>query len=210
MFSLLSDLPCVMDIQEHNSTVKLPSLLDEIGVPTREMWGIVRVSRRYLKPMTNEALVMAMKPALADAKIAHVFLDAETQIFIVWQGDPIKTYKQLRGFIITTLTQCDPTTPPTAIVGYINPQKHGRALKEVLRIAAQTSKNSKAQTKLIEELIDSEDVFDFSDTEANLLGDTASSLIATAEQQNLEGSVRSLDNNSYLPRDRTATSLKPD
>ena len=92
-----------MEILEHNSTAKMPSFLDEILASSGSVyWGVAWVSRKHLKPMTNEALAMCIRPVLDDAKAARVFHDGEAHFFIVWHCETKKVYKKLYSLVFST------------------------------------------------------------------------------------------------------------
>jgi len=74
---------------EHNALAPLIRLIEKISRDHLQSWGICRIRRDFIKPITNEAFLMTVRPALEPTAIANVFYinAAHKKIYIVWLGD---------------------------------------------------------------------------------------------------------------------------
>jgi hypothetical protein len=76
----------LMDIIEHNGSLPLITFIDEIAADQNTSWGIARIKKQYLRPMTDEAFLLAIRPVIQEADLAHIFFVDSKRIFIVWKS----------------------------------------------------------------------------------------------------------------------------
>src|ERR1700743_2319543 len=91
-----------MDIVEHTTPGFLITFIDEACRGQDEFAGLMRIKRNALKPMTDQAFVHAIRPALSEAEIAHVFFVDGKRIFIAWSGQKPSIYRHVRTIVGTT------------------------------------------------------------------------------------------------------------
>ncbi|MDX2028090.1 MAG: response regulator [Alphaproteobacteria bacterium] len=119
-----------MDIIHHTTPALLVSFLDEIERSDDDQWGIVRIKKNQLRSVTNEAFLLAIKPALQNANPAHVFF-IDKRIYILWRGHQKPVYQQLRALLVKTLTQ--PGLDSASAAPYLDPRAKGKAFKAALQ-----------------------------------------------------------------------------
>lgn len=119
-----------MDIIEHNNVAPLITLIDEVEHKKRGQWIVASIKREYLKPITNEAFMMAIKPVMQSAEEIHVYFSGSKNIHMAWNGDLKAVYKQLRGIVISILSQ---PGAMDAIISYSDPHLDATNIKNALK-----------------------------------------------------------------------------
>ncbi len=122
-----------MDVTEYNSIGPLIALIDEIIHANDGLWGIACIKRDYLKPVTNEAFILAVTPALQVAHTVNIFFIANKRIYIAWSGERKAVYKHLRNLVMATLGQAGMAVEASAVISYVDPRARGVDLKATLK-----------------------------------------------------------------------------
>jgi CheY-like chemotaxis protein len=124
-----------MNIVEHTSPATLIALVNEIAHEEGTQWGVAAIKRDYLRPMTNEAFMMAVKHDLEAATRAYVFFIENRKIYIAWRGVQKSIFRQLRSIIETSMLPKGLDIDRAAVIGYIDPRAQaGEELKKILEI----------------------------------------------------------------------------
>lgn len=122
-----------MDIEEYNTAPPLIERIEAIQKDNEFAYGIARIKRDYLRPMTNEAFILTIQPVLQGVAEASVFFIGAKRIYILWKGNQKKIFKHLRNFVGSVLTQPGADIALSVFVSYINPCVHGQELIEILK-----------------------------------------------------------------------------
>lgn len=137
-----------MNVIEYSNISTMTSLLDQIKQEKKETWIIACIKREYLKPMTNEALLAAIKPGIHRFNTTRIYWDEKKLIYVAWEGDLKATYKSLRGIVTAVLVNPALKVEPSSVMSYIVPHIDGAALKEELtREAKKASEAMRAHEK---------------------------------------------------------------
>lgn len=128
-----------LNITEHTTPAAMVAILDEIGRDPGGSWGIACIKKDYLRPTTNEAFVVAVKPILEESSAASIFFPDMKTIYIVWRGHQKKIYRHLRSMIATVLIRPGLNVQSSSIISYIDPQTQGESLKSGLRLLARAA-----------------------------------------------------------------------
>ncbi len=123
----------VAELIEYSTVPPMLNLIDIAQRDSESLWGIACVKREYLRPMTNEAFLLTLRSALQDVDAANVFFIGSRRIYIMWNGDQKKIYKQLRNFVGSVLTQPGIAADSTAFISYIDPHINSDELKLNIR-----------------------------------------------------------------------------
>lgn len=126
-----------MAIFEHNLSTSLHDVISKIGSAPSE-WGVAVIKRHYLRAMTNEAFLLALRPALQGVEEAHIVYDGNDSVCLVWQGKQRVIYKLLRNLVSTGLMRSGLTVDANVLVTYIDPTQRMDEIKTLL-----TSRNHK-------------------------------------------------------------------
>jgi len=122
-----------MEAVEHNGPLPLIAFIDEIARTQSAPWGIARVKKTYLRPITDEAFLLAIKPALQEAELAHIFFIDAKRVYIVWKSQKKSIYRHVRTLVGTALVEPGSNVNPSAMVTYIDPFVNGEILKAALK-----------------------------------------------------------------------------
>jgi len=122
-----------MDIFEHSGAPALITLLDEISRDANASWGIARIKKNYLRPVTDEAFLFAIRSALQDADIAHIFFIDQKRIFVAWHSTQKSVYRHLRSLISASLVRVGVSIEASTLVAYISPSTSGEHLRAALK-----------------------------------------------------------------------------
>jgi len=117
---------------EHNAKAALLSLVEEINNQHSAAWGLVAIRRFYLKKMSNDEIILAIKPALQEVAKQKIFFIGEETIYVTWFGMPRQTYQKISA-ICQLLTKPGIIEPLTPIVRYLDPLAMGDELSVLLK-----------------------------------------------------------------------------
>ncbi len=131
-----------MDAVEYDSLIPLISLVDEIAKKGDSTWGVACIRRNNLKTMTNEAFLLAVTPAIQEAKEAQIYFSDNKNIYIAWSGEQKAIYKHIRGVVLANLVQAGMAAEPLAVISYMDPKARGADFKTALE--AEIEKSSQA------------------------------------------------------------------
>lgn len=123
-----------MDISEYNTATSLIALIEDVSRQPNSSWGIVRIKKNHLRPMTDEAFVLAIRALLQEADLANIFFIENKRIFIAWKGQVRSVYKQLRALIGTALARPGLSVDSGVMVAFIDPHAQGESLKNALKV----------------------------------------------------------------------------
>lgn len=114
-------------------------MVDMLGrlLPQSGEWGVAVVKRHYLRAMTNEAFLMAVRPVLQGVEEAHIAYSGEQNsgeqsIYIAWKGKQKLIYKLLRNLASTSLMRPGLSVDAEVLVTYFDPARHMDGLKAFL------------------------------------------------------------------------------
>ena len=105
---------------EHNAKAALLSLVEDIHNQNALAWGLVAIERSHLKDMTNDALMLAIKPALQEVTRAKIFFMENDTVCVTWFGMPRQTYQKLMS-VCRPLVRTGVTETIEKIVAYLDP-----------------------------------------------------------------------------------------
>jgi len=134
----------LIETVESNAKAALLALVKEINNQHAAAWGLVTIHRPCLKNMTNDELVLALKPALQEVTRQKIFfVDAET-IYVTWFGMPRKTHQKLSATCHSLLRPgiIEPSAP---VIAYLDPLAMGDELSVLLKGA---TSNSEGEQKM--------------------------------------------------------------
>jgi CheY-like chemotaxis protein len=117
-----------MAIYEYSTSVPLAEVVNRIAVDSRE-WGVAIVKRNYLRTMTNEAFLLAVRPVLQGVTEAHIAYIGDQSVYIVWHGKQRLIYKLLRNLASTSLMRPGLSVEGAVLVTYLDPVQHMDAIK---------------------------------------------------------------------------------
>ncbi|HVY11980.1 MAG TPA: response regulator [Alphaproteobacteria bacterium] len=123
----------LINLIEHEARTALLSLIEEINWNKSSSWGLAFVKRALLKSQTNDAFLMAVKPALQDAMEAKLFVLENGDFYIVWRGMAKRIHAQLCDVVGRTLLREGAAASPESAVAYFDPQVMGNELGTLLR-----------------------------------------------------------------------------
>ncbi len=133
-----------MDAVEYDNILPLIALIDEIAGNGEPPWGVACIRRNNLKPMTNEAFLLAIKPAIQEAKEARVYFSDDKNIYVAWSGEQKAIYKHIRGVVLANLVQSGMAAEPLAVIFYMDPKARGSEFKAALEAEVEKSPQSSA------------------------------------------------------------------
>jgi CheY-like chemotaxis protein len=133
-----------MDITEHNSVAPLLTLLDKIALAANEAWILAIVRKEYLKPVTNEAFLMAVRSCFKNAGTVHIFWGSEKKVYIAWNGEQKNTYKLLRSAVGSALIKPGVTIESSSLISYVDLPAQSEQLRTELK--AEVKKTGVAAT----------------------------------------------------------------
>ncbi len=120
-----------MPIHEHTSLAPLLDVISRID-PQKHEWGVVVVKRHYLRAMTNEAFLMAVRPVMQGAVEAYIAYSGEQNIYIAWRGKQKLIYKLLRNLASTSLMRPGLAVDAGVLVTYMDPARRMDEIKSCL------------------------------------------------------------------------------
>ncbi len=172
---------------ERNASASLLSLLNKVNAEDATKWGLVRVRKEYLRPMTHEGFMRAVKPTLEEASSSHVFFMESGDIVIAWQGKQKSIYRQISLFIHTTFMEVNITVEPTVLTTYINPVTDMQELKNNLAAKnnpASAHSSASCDEGLFDKLVSGGDIAFSDEEEDHAFGQTQQhKLTATPSQR---------------------------
>lgn len=176
-----------MKITEHTEISPLITLIDRVVQDKEAGWIVITVKREALKPVTNEAFIMAITPALQKADKIDIYFMGDKRIYITCNGGIKETYQQLRGVITSALVRPGVTQ---SVVLYNLPDADGEAIKQELQEYVRQNPGSDKSSAELKS--GSSDVlgWDKDIDEQNMHSDSVSLLTATPEHINHFNEVR--------------------
>lgn len=162
------------DIEENNSPAPLLALIDK-ALQDKETHHIVAIKREYLRPITNEAFMVAARPILYAADNARVFYASDRSIYIVWQGRRDSIFRSLRATVSANLLRQGLTVELSAVLVYLDLANNGQAVRKTVQQDAEHAVSNSQETEPAE----SDDAQDDGTGEAN---EPPSALKASQEQ----------------------------
>ncbi|MER2519086.1 MAG: response regulator [Bdellovibrionales bacterium] len=165
-------------ISEHTSFTPLLALIDRV-LQEQDTRHLVLIKREYLRPITNEAFMVAIRQILHTADIADVFFASERNIYLAWQGKRDAVFRNLRATVSANLLRQGLTVEPSAVLVYVDLATTGTALRNSIQQEAARIPSDGTETDLPKEQIAiGEEDPDESQTDT----DPSSTLKATQEQ----------------------------
>jgi CheY-like chemotaxis protein len=132
---------------ESNAETQFLTFIQDVNSQTSGSWGILAVEKSNLKPLSTDAFILALKPALEDAVKATVFF-LPTTIYIAWSGMQGRIEKQLQE-IIAGLS-FDPY-PDSIYMRYIDPVSKGNELHQ--HVCAEIAEAQRIQERATQEAL---------------------------------------------------------
>lgn len=120
-----------MTIHEHNLSASVSDVISRIE-PVCQDWGVAVIKRQYLRSMTNDAFMLALRPVLQGVSEAHVIYNNDESVYVAWQGKQKVVYKLLRNLASTGLMRTGLNVDASVLVSYIDPTLRFGELKEQL------------------------------------------------------------------------------
>ena len=162
-----------MQVTEHNNITSLCTLIDDINRSGNDAWIIACVKKDYLKPITNEAFLAAIRPSLHKTNMTHIYWGEKSQIYIAWEGEQKAIYKNLRSIIGATMMRPGLMVEPASILSYFDPRAQGEQIKIGLdKIVKKPTKAEQASNGN-----DPLGIDDTDETEAQLLNESDNTLV---------------------------------
>ena len=118
---------------EHDAKTALLSHIEEINHSKSSAWGLAVIKRKYLRTMTNDAFVLAIKPLLQDCGAARVYCIDGGDIYVLWLGMQKRIHHELSERVSRTMLRDRVTLDPGSIVIYFDPQIMGNEISMLLR-----------------------------------------------------------------------------
>jgi two-component system chemotaxis response regulator CheY len=128
-----------MAIFEYTTLIPFAEVLNHVNSED-QAWGLVCIKRHYLRAMTDQAFMLAVRPTLNGVTEAHVALIGQQHIYIAWSGKQRLIYKLLRNLASTSLMRPGLTVDANVLVTYLDPLQHKEEIKQML--AAETADTS--------------------------------------------------------------------
>lgn len=121
-----------MAILEHSSCAPLAEIFENLDSESRE-WGFAVVKRHYLRAMTNEAFLMAIRSIFQGVDVAHIAYDGNQSIFIAWKDKQRLIYRLLRNLASTSLMQPGLAVEGRVLVTYLDPSEKRDEIRKLLQ-----------------------------------------------------------------------------
>ena len=126
----------LINLIEVNAEKELLAFIEQINKSGSVAWGVLMIKRTSLKEISNNAFVLAIKPALMDAVKAEVFFLSNDEICIAWSGMPAQISRNLQQLITTTLFHDNSLDNS---ITYYDPQVMGNELAIVIKERLKTT-----------------------------------------------------------------------
>ncbi len=172
-----------MNLTEHSHITSLVPLIDKFNQDGKGVWIVASIRKDFLKSMTNEAFLMAIRSSLQLAELVHIFWGGERKIYIAWKGEHKKVYKHLRGVVSTALMRAGLSVEASAMISYIDPCAQAEELK--LELGVNTKKTSGDQAAVPDPEHDPLG-WDDEDDEDGGLGSANNLVISAGERQHYQ------------------------
>ena len=170
-----------MDIIEHHHVRSFLKVLDGVKVDENQDWLLVAVKRELLKPITNEALSMVIRPSMQNSSQSHIFFPDPKTIYVLFTGNRQTVYRHLRAVIMSSLVRSGISG---TFMTYVDPRVNYDAIQAKLlgEPGAKTDALSLAATQ--DPKLDMDDPFGWnSDKVAPLDGPTEITIFDVTKEQ---------------------------
>lgn len=178
-----------MDIIDHGNAKSMVEFVDSLAALPGQQWVLACVRRDCLKTLTNEAFIMAIRPAMQHATKVHLLFAGNRSIYLAWNGDLKGVYRQLRSVVTSVLGQPGAST---SLITYCDPRNRNDEIVTNLHNELFAAKSENKSEIATGRFLDEGDPmgWNLDEEEEEQSGSTASFLAVTPEMVRLFHDIR--------------------
>jgi CheY-like chemotaxis protein len=140
----------MVSLIEYGAREALLSLIEEINRHKTSAWGLVLIKRDMLKTMSNDSLILKLKPSLQDVTEARAFALENGDMYIAWLGMQKRVYSQLCMDIGSLLYKPETVANPASVIVYFDPQVMGNEITAMVKAGAEAPPSKPHRETLLE------------------------------------------------------------
>jgi len=123
----------LIGVVENNAEAALLSLIEDINRQKTGLWGLLAIQRSALKNISNDEIVLALKPGLENATQAKAFFVGKDVIYVAWFGMLKQICEKLSAIVSQSLCRTEISSSPEKIISYYDPSIMGNELNILLK-----------------------------------------------------------------------------